>query len=265
MAQSFKTAIEFGLVYIPITLYACVKNNDIGFNMIHKKTGQRIKYKKICENCPVNISNDDIVKGYEYEKGKYVTLTDAEIEKVKSPKDKAIAISTFVDLNEIDPIYYEKSYYASPIGADKAFVMLTQALEKENKVGIAKTVLGTKEQVVALRTINGSLVVSTMHFYDEIQANPAKVKDVKVLKEELALACNLIKNMSGPFKAEEYKNEYRAKLLKAINAKIEGKEIKTSTKKMPHNVINLMDALKKSVAASSKTEKEGGKKSRAKA
>ena len=224
--------------------------------MLHKKTGQRIKYKKTCENCPANISQEDIVKGYEYEKGKYVTLTDSELEKIKSPKDKAISIAQFVDLDEIDPIYFEKSYYVAPQGADKAFIMLTKALEEENKVGIAKTVLGSKEQVVGIRSINGRMILYTMHFYDEVQAYPVKLKDVKIEKEELALARNLIKNMTGEFEAEKYKNEYRAKVLAAINAKIGGRQIKGSNKKMPSNVISLMDALKKSVEQTSSKPKK---------
>ena len=254
MAQSFKSAIEFGLVYIPINLYACIKNNDIGFNMLYKKTGQRIKYKKTCENCPANIKPDDIIKGYEYEKGKYVTLTNAEIEKIKSPKDKSIAISQFVNLNEIDPIFYEKSFYVAPNGADKAFAMLTKALEAEGKVGIAKSVLGQKEQVIALRVDNGRMYLYTLHFYDEVQSAPA-LKDVKIENAELVLARNLIKNMTKAFVPSEYKNEYRAKVLNALNAKINGQEIKATRVKKPSNVINLMEALKKSVEQSEKTKK----------
>ena len=259
MAQSYKSAIEFGLVYIPISLYACVKNNDIGFNMLYKKTGQRIKYKKTCENCPANLAPTDIVKGYEYEKGKYITLTDEELEKIKAPKDRNIAIIKFVELDEIDPIYYDKSYYIAPTGADKAFIMLTKALEAENKVGIAKSVLGSKEQVVAIRVLNGKMILNTMHFYDEVQANPVRLKDIKVETAELALARNLIKNMSGEFKAEEYKNEYRARVLNAINAKINGQTIKGTKKKMPNNVINLMEALQRSVAETDKKTKKKAK------
>lgn len=253
MEHSFKSAIEFGLVYIPITLYACIKNNDIGFNMLYKKTKQRIKYQKTCADCPANISSSDIIKGYEYEPDQYITLTEEEIEKIKSPKDKSISITEFVDLDEIDPIYYEKSYYVAPVGADKAFAMLLKALEAENKVGIAKTVLGSKEQVVGLRVVNGRMILNTMYFYDEVQVSPVKLKDVKIGNEELALARNLIRNLTKPFVAEDFKNEYRAKLMEAIQAKIKGESIKTSRRKaMPNNVISLMDALQKSVAQTEK-------------
>ena len=252
MAYSYKTAIEFGLVYIPITLHACVKSHDIGFNMLYKKTKQKIKYKKTCENCPANIPIDDIIKGYEYEPGKFVTLTDKELESLKTPKDKSIAITEFVRLDEIDPIYFDRSFYVSPNGADKALSLLLKALDEEKKVAVAKTVLGTKEQLVALRAINGKLVLNTLHFYDEVQLAPS-LKEVKVSASEISLAKNLIKNMTAHFEPAKYKNEYREKVLAAIKSKINGEKITAAkTSKMPKNVISLMDALKKSVAETEK-------------
>ena len=156
MAYSYKGAITFGLVYIPITLELSVKEHDIGFNMLEKKTKSRVKYKKTCVDCNnKEISNEDIVKGYQYEKGKYVIFTDEDFEKIKTPKDKNITIEIFVNLDEIDPIYFDKAYYVKPIGADKAFHVLLKAMESEKKAGIAKTVLGTKETLVLLRVRNG--------------------------------------------------------------------------------------------------------------
>lgn len=257
MTQSYKTAISFGLVYVPITLHACVKSDDVSFNTLYKKTGERIHYKKTCEHCPQNLNADDIVKGYQYEKDKYVVLSDNEIEKLKTPKDKTVAIETFVNLKDIDPIYFEKSYFVKPTGAENAYQLILKALQKENKVGLAKTVLGSKEQLVALREINGQMILSTMFFYDEIQENPVKQTDEKVSEKELSLAQMVIENMSGKFEPQKYKNEYREKLMKAIDQKIAGKKIQYEKyDAKPNNIINLMDALQKSVKQVKKPVKE---------
>lgn len=254
MAQSYKSTIAFGVVYIPITLHACVKSNDISFNTLYKKTGERIKYKKTCENCPPNISADEIVKGFQYEKDKYVVITNEELDGIKTKRDKSIEILEFVDLNQIDPIYFNKSYYVKPSGAENAFNLILKAIETENKVGIAKTVLGKKEQVVALRVINGQMILNTLYFYDEIQVNPVKSLDIKVNENELKLAKTIIDNMTTKFKPENYKNEYREKIMKAIQDKLNGKKLKSqSAVVQPHNVINIMDALKRSIEKTKST------------
>lgn len=255
MAYSYKTAIEFGLVYIPVTLHACIKQKDIGFNMLYKKTKQRIKYKKTCENCPANISKDDIIRGYEYQPGKYVTLTDKELESIKSPKDKSINIDAFVKLREIDPVLYDRAFYLAPQGGDKAFNLFLKALQEEKKVAIAKTVLGTNEQVIAIRATNGRLILNTLHFYDEVQEAPFQSNLEKISVSELKLAQTLIDNMTQKFDASKYKDEYREKVENAIKAKINGEKISSGRKRaMPSNVINLMDALKKSVEGSKKKQ-----------
>ena len=252
MAYSYKGAIAFGLVYIPITLSASIKQSEVGFNMIEKNTMSRVKYKKTCVDCNnKEVKNDDIVKGYEYQKDKYVIFTDKDFEKIKSPKDKNITIQQFVNLSEIDPIYFDKSYYVTPKGAEKSFNVLLSAMEKEKKAGIAKTVLGTKETLVLLRAHNGKMLVNTLYFYNEIQKCP-EVKKSKILKQELDLAINLIEQMTKPFKPEIFKDEYNEKIKKAIKRKIAGNEIiETGEKEMPSNVINLMDALKKSLSSNS--------------
>lgn len=253
MAKSYKTAIAFGLVYIPVDLYACVKSNDIGFNMLYKKTGERIKYKKTCETCPVRMTQDDIIKGYEYEKGKYVTISKEELEKLKTDKNRIVTIDSFVKLDEIDPIYYDKSYYVVPTGAENAFSLLLKAMKEENKVGISKCVLGEKENLIALRVINSQLVMTTLHFFDEVIANPKSVKLENVKSNELVIAKQIIDNMQQKFDIKNYKDEYREKLKKAIEDKIQGKQIKGKTESArPHNIINLMDALKKSIKESDK-------------
>lgn len=245
-----KTAIQFGLVYIPITLHSCTKNADIGFNMLYKKTGQRIKYNKTCEDCPAKIAPEDIVKGYEYERNKYVVLTPEEFKKLKTQKDENIEILQFSKLEEIDPIYYEDSYYVEPTGAKNAYGLLVKALESEKKVGIAKTVLGTTESIIAIRVIEGLLVLSKLHFADEIQENPVSKSKNTVKKEELDLAKRLIGNMTKKFDINDYKNEYKERVQKAIEDKISGQQIQSVESEKPKTITNLMEALRQSVKES---------------
>jgi len=224
--------------------------------MLYKKTGERIRYQKTCENCPPHVATDDIVKGFQYEKGKYITITDKEIDAIKSAKDKSIEISQFVNLDEIDPIYFEKSYYVNPKGAEKAFKLILESLASENKVGIAKTVLGQKEQVVALRAMGGNMILYTMHFYDEIQKSPATTIEEKITNDELRLAKQIINNMTKPFDPKKYKDEYRERLSKAIEAKINGQSVKRASVTKTAKIINLMDALKATVATSGEASKK---------
>ena len=251
-----KSAIQFGLVYIPVVLHSCTKNTDIGFNLLYKKTGQRIKYKKTCENCPAKISPDDIVKGYEYERDKYVVITPQEFEKLKTKRDENIEILQFSGLKEIDPIFYQDSYYVQPMGAKNAYALLTQALDGEKKVGIAKAVLGQTECLIALRAIDGRLVISKLHSADEVQENPVQVPSEVVKKEELELAKKLIENMTKKFDATNFKNEYKERVKKAIADKIAGQKIQTPRAARPKSVANLMDALRQSVISSERPAKK---------
>ena len=248
MAYSYKGAISFGLVYIPINLQLSVKEHDIGFNMLEKKSKSRVKYKQTCVDCnDKEVKNDDIVKGYQYEKDKYVIFTDQDFEKIKTAKDKNITIEQFVNLDEVDPIYFDKSYFVKPTGGEKAFQVLLKAMESEKKAGLAKTVLGTKETLLLLRARNGVMLANTLFFYDEIVKSPIP-QSVKTSKQELALAKNLITQMTSPFKPEKYKDEYYIKLKKAIKQKINGKEIvEAKEDKAPAKIINLMEALQKSL------------------
>ena len=254
MAYSYKGAISLGLVYIPITLHAATKENTINFNLLDKNTMSRIQYIKSCVNCGgAEVSNDNIVKGYRYDDDKYIIFEEEDFDKLKSKKDKNITIEQFVELQEIDPVYFKKSYYVVPTGGERAFALLREALESENKVGIAKTVLGTKETLIALRVLGGDLVLSTMYFYDEIQPNPIKqTTDLVIDPEELKLAKMLINNLSGPFEPEKYHNEYNQKIQAAIEAKIAGKEFRAPKDDASRSIANLMDALTESLKATTK-------------
>ena len=175
MAYSYKGSLSFGLVYIPINLHNSIKENDIGFNMIDKKTMSRVKYKKTCADCDGReVKQEDIVKGFEYEEGKYVIFEENDFEKIKSKKDKNITIEKFVDLSQVDPLYFDKPYYVVPTGAEKAFTVLLKAMEEENKAAVAKTVLGTKETLILIRAKDGQMLLNTLFFEEEVTKNPAK-------------------------------------------------------------------------------------------
>ena len=248
MAYSYKGSISFGLVYIPITLHNTIKDNSIGFNMIDKKTMSRVKYKKTCSDCDGReVKQEDIVKGYEYEECKYVIFEDKDFEKIKSKKDKNITIEKFVDVSDVDPLYFDKPYYVVPTGAEKAYSVLLTAMEEENKAAIAKTVLGEKETLIMIRAKNGQMLLNTLFFEEEVQKNPSKEIKDSGNTQELKMAKAIIESMSGEFKPEEYKDEYIEKVKNAIERKIAGKEIVSPKGGKETKVIDLMEALKKSL------------------
>ena len=253
MAYSYKGSISFGLVYIPVTLYIAVKDNSIGFNMIDKKTMSRVKYKKTCADCDGReVRQEDIVKGFEYEDGKYVVFDDKDFDKLKSKKDKNITIEKFVKLSEVDPIYFDKPYYVVPTGAEKAFAVLLAAMEQEGKAAVAKTVLGTKETLILIRAKGGQMLLNTLFFEEEITANPAKEVKEQCSEVELKMAKALIEGMSGKFNPSDYKDEYRRKVQEAIERKIAGKEIVSPKESGSGKMIDLMEALTKSLELAQK-------------
>ena len=253
MAYSYKGSISFGLVYIPITLHSTIKDNDIGFNMIDKKTMSRVKYKKTCADCEGReVKQDDIVKGFEYEDGKYVIFEDKDFEKIKSKKDKNITIEKFVNLSEVDPLYFDKPYYVVPTGAEKAFAVLLSAMEEEGKAAVAKTVLGTKETLILIRAKDGQMFLNTLFFEEEVTKNPAKQITEKGNAAELKMAKAIIEGMSAKFVPSDYKDEYRQRVQEAIERKIAGKEIVAPKDNGAMSVSNLMDALTKSLELTQK-------------
>lgn len=206
------------------------------------------------------MTNADIIKGYEYEKGKYVVMTDEDLEKIKTKKDKTIHIIQFARMAEVNMIYYEKDYYAVPdTGAEKAYELLRQALLSQKKVAIAKTVMGTNEKLPVLYPTREGIIVKTLFYYDEIAAMPKTVPKMKLDENELNMAKMLIENMTKPFVAEEYQDEYQARLREAIMKKIQGQDIVAVDTAASSNVIDLMEALKKSLELSEKKDQRSQK------
>lgn len=248
MAVAHKGSISMGMVLIPIGLYKTTVDNDIHFNQLEKESKARIKYKKYCSHCGKEVAAKDIIKGYEYEKDKYVVMTDDELERIKTKKDKTIHILQFVKMSEVNMIYYEKDYYAIPeAGAEKAYELLRQALLAEKKVAIAKTVMGTNEKLLVLYPLKDGMIVKTLFYNDEIAAVPKQVPKMKLGEQELEMARMLIQNMTQAFDPEQYQDEYQVRLRDAIMKKIQGQEIVTADTSGPDNVIDLMEALRKSL------------------
>lgn len=248
MAVAHKGSISMGLVLIPIGLYRTTTDNDIHFNQLDKESKARIKYKKYCSHCNKEVTSNDIIKGYEYEKDKYVIMSEDELEKIKTKKDKTIHIVQFAKLSEVDQLYYEKNYYGIPdAGAEKAFELLRQSMLAQQKVAIAKTVIGTRENLLVLYPTENGMIVKTLFYHDEIMAPPKQIPYMEVDQNELMMANMLIENLTKPFVATNYRDEYQARLREAIMTKIQGKEIVAVDTDQGNNVIDLMEALQKSL------------------
>lgn len=260
MAVAHKGSISMGLVLIPIGMYKATQDNAIHFNQLDKESKARIKYKKYCSHCGKEVTANDIIKGYEYEKDKYVAMTDEEMEKIKTKKDKTIHIVQFAKMAEVNMIYYDKDYYAVPdTGAEKAYELLRQALLSQKKVAIAKTVMGTNEKLLVLYPTKEGIIVKTLFYHDEIAAMPKAVPKMKLDENELDMAKMLIQNMTKPFEAEEFRDEYQARLREAIMKKIQGQEIVAAESSAPSNIIDLMEALQKSLELSKNTDEDSQK------
>ena len=251
MAVAHKSAISVGLLYIPVGLYKTTRDIGVSFNQLCKDTHERVKYKKYCPSCNKEVSGDDIIKGYEFEKGRYVTITEDELEKIKTKKDKTIHIEHFAKMADVDQIYYEKNYYLVPEpGAEKAYELLKQALLAQKEVGIAKTVIGAKEQLLVLYPMKDCIIAKTLFYQEEIQEIPKSVTKVQIEKPELEMAKTMISTMTDKFDISAYHDEYQERLKDAIETKIKGQEIVNVDSSAPSNVIDLMDALKKTVEMS---------------
>ena len=249
----WKGAISFGLVSIPVSVYPATEEKSLRFNQLHAADGGRIRMKRVCSICGEEVSFEGIVKGYEYEKDRYVVLTDEEIDSIPVESSRAIDILQFVDLQEIDPILFKKSYYLVPdeTGA-KAYSLLREALSKDGKVGIAKVSFRDKEHLAALRFKEEAFVLETMFWPDEIREVDFEGVDAdqKVRAQELEMARTLIANLAGPFNPEEFKDAYRGALLEIVEKKIAGEVIEIAPQEAPAaRVVDLMEALKASVAA----------------
>lgn len=265
MHTMFKGTISFGLVNIPIKMFTATEDKDIRFRSLHKKCHTPIKYQKTCPGCGEEIQQKDIVKGFEYEPGKFVIITSDDMDSAQTEiQARTIEIIDFISLNEVDPIYFDKTYYIAPqpemTASSKAYNLLRTAMNQSKKIAVARVTLRDKQSLCVLRIFKESLVLETIFYPDEIRAIseiPSLPKKEKPLAKELEIAKHLIDNLTSKFQPSKYTNEYREALSKIIDAKIKGKDVVIKPEEPESNIIDLMEALKASVE---KTEKKAKKK-----
>ncbi len=265
MRTMWKGAISFGLVSIPVRVFPATEEKTLSFHQLHGEDHGRIKYKRVCATDGEEVPYEQIVKGYEYEKDHYVVLTDEDLDAVPVESSRAIDIAQFVDIDEIDPMYFKKSYYLGPEETGlKAYALLRDALADDGRVGIAKVSFRDKEHLAAIRVRGDVLVLETMYWPDEIRAAEFEElgKEIKTRPQEIEMARSLIQNLTSGWKPEEYTDDYREKLLEIVEKKVEGKEIEVVEAPEPSKVVDLMEALKASVEATTKkaAAKPGNKK-----
>jgi DNA end-binding protein Ku len=256
----WRGAISFGLVNVPVKLYSAVSKKNVQFNQLHEKDGARIRMKRYCVDEDAEVPYEEIVKGYEISPGRYVVITPEELEALDPKKTRSIDIEDFVDLDEIDPLFYEHPYYLAPdTGAAKPYKLLLEALKTTNKVAIARVVIRSKEYLTAIRPAGDVLTMETMLFHDEL-INPLDIEelpdeDVRATEREVDMARQLIESLSTDFEPTKYRDEYRDRVLDLIERKAEGQEVAVAAEpEAPAAVPDLMAALEASLAAA-----KGGK------
>lgn len=258
MAHAIWTgAINFGLVTIPVKLQTAIRTNDLKFNFLHKTDEGRINNVRRCSIDGEEVGFGDLVKGFEYEKGRYVIISDEDFDRVNVEATQSVDIVQFVDLAEIDPMFFDKPYYLEPEKRGRhAYALLREALRESGKVGIAKVVIRSREHLAALKPSGDALVLELMHFADEIVETstldlPASEEPVA---NEMKVAKMLIDTMTEAFHPETFKDSYREQMMAMIEARAAGKDLPKGETKAPvrDNVVNLMDVLQKSLEASKK-------------
>jgi DNA end-binding protein Ku len=251
----WKGHLTFGLLSLPVKLYSAARGETVGFNQLHKTDNSRVKQVLYCQAEDKPIQRSDIVKGYEYEKDKYVVVDDEEIKKVAPKTAKTMEVLEFVKAAEVDPIFLESSYYLAPDEAgEKPYALLFEALRQSGCVGVAKIAMHNREHIVILRPGAKGILLHTMYYPDEIRQVEEFRTDTSTVKEnELKLAKTLVESLLAPFEPDKYKDEYRENLKAMIQAKVEGKQIVETaapTHKAP--VIDILEALKMSLAEGKK-------------
>jgi DNA end-binding protein Ku len=250
----WKGHLTFGLVSFPVKLYSAARSESISFNQLHKSDNSRVRQVLYCAAEDKPIPRTEIVKGYEYEKDHYAVIEDEEIKKVAPQTAKVMEIQEFVKADAVDPIYLETSYYMAPDEAgEKPYALLFDALKKSGYMGIAKVTMHNREHVVILRPGANGVLMHTMYFSHEIRKVDEFRTDLSLVKEkELALAQSLVEALAAEFEPDKYKDTYRENLLQMIESKKEGKEIVATPEPHQEKVVDILEALKASLAVAKK-------------
>ncbi|WP_219833951.1 Ku protein [Paenibacillus sp. R14(2021)] len=253
MHTVWKGAVSFGLVHVPVKMFSATEDKDISMKLIHRTCGSNVSYIRKCPTCEVEVEWDDIVKGYEYEKGRYVLFEKDELEQLSGEVTKTINILDFVALEEIDPVYFQKTYYLSPDQAgSNAYNLLLEAMRQSGRIGIAKVSIRSKSSLAAIRIIDDCLAMETIFYPDEIRPVslvPGLPESVNVNEKELMMARMLIEQLSTPFEPAKYTDDYRTRLMDLIQHKITGEEVSIAPEQQRTNVLDLMAALQASLEA----------------
>ena len=249
-------SISFGLVNVPVRMFSAIDENDLRFHLIHEPDSSRIGYQKICKNEEKPVPDDEIVKAFEFEKDEYVVLDDEDFAAARIEGVKTIEISDFVPYEEIDPIYFERTYFLGPQnGGEKVYVLLRNAMEKSGLAAIAKYVMRDRQSLGCLRVREGTLTLEKMFFHDEIRpVEEIAPKGIRIAKGELEMATALIDQFSGTFRPERYEDTYREALCKMIRAKRKGETITAPEPETDEEPTDLLAALKASVEAARRTK-----------
>jgi DNA end-binding protein Ku len=269
----WRGTISFGLVSVPVRMFTATQSKELKFHFLHKDDLEPIGYDKVRKDTGEHVDPDEIVRGFEIEKGQYVPLEDEDLDRLDIELTRSIDICDFVDLDEIDPIYFRKAYYLLPEeGAEKPYTLLVRALEETGKVAIAKVVIRNKQHLAAVRPVDGRLVLETMYYADEVR-KPDEVKIKGDLRPaEVEMAKTLVENLSEKFDPEKYDDTYRKELLELLRAKAKGKKLPEPAEEGEAEVVDLMAALRESVertkrsrsSSSSRRSSSNGRKSTAK-
>ncbi|HWO31390.1 MAG TPA: Ku protein [Candidatus Acidoferrum sp.] len=250
-ASVWKGMISFGLVTIPIRLFAAARTKRTYLHQIHNACNTRLKQPLYCPTCDRMVDRSEVIKGYEYETGQYVLVDGEEIKKITPPSGRTMEIITFLEQSDVDPIYFDSSFVALPEAhAEKPYLLLLKALQDTKKMGVAKVSMHQREYTIFIRARNNGLTLHTMYYQNEIAAvdGYGKKYDIKLKPDEVKLADQLVENLSAPFKSEAYKDEFQERLNQLIEAKLKGKTVTAAPTTGKAPVIDMMQALKKSLA-----------------
>jgi DNA end-binding protein Ku len=263
MRPIWSGTISFGLVSVPVRMFPATESKELRFHFLDKKDLTPIAYEKVRRDNREPVDPDDIVRGFEVEKGRYVPLEDEDLDRLDIELTHSIDICDFVSLDEIDPVYFRKAYYLLPAeGAEKPYRLLVRALEETGKVAVAKVVIRNKQHLAAVRPYEGVLLLETMYYSDEVRRPEALDGDLgaaKLQKAEVEMAKSLVENLSGSFEPEKYDDAYRKELLDLIRAKAEGQPLPEPQEEEGGEVVDLMEALRESVERTKKQRRKPAK------
>jgi DNA end-binding protein Ku len=263
MRSIWSGAISFGLVSVPVRMFPATESKELRFHFLHKKDLTPIAYEKVRRDDREPVDPDEIVRGFEIEKGRYVPIEEEDLDRLDIELTHSIDICDFVSLDEIDPVYFRKAYYLLPSeGAEKPYRLLVRALEETGKVGIAKVVIRNKQHLAALRPYEGVLLLETMYYADEVRKPESLDGDLgtaRLQKAEVEMATSLVENLSEPFKPGKYDDTYRKELLDLIRAKAKGQPLPEPQEEEAGEVVDLMAALRESVERTKKQRKTTSK------